>query len=122
MYQDRGVDSSLTGGTALCPSAGARNFIFSLVRVKPRKTHVRMSIRTMTEKLLTQMYRIKTNLKQTKKLESKMVNIFLPIGFNINEPRHEISNNVVCATSKASDQPAHMRSLIRAFASRLNIL
>ena len=38
-----------------------------------------------------------------------------------NEPLHEISNNVVCATSKASDQPAHMRSLIRAFASRLNI-
>ena len=37
-------------------------------------------------------------------------------------PRHEISNNVVCATSKASDQPAHMRSLIRAFASRLNSL
>ena len=39
-----------------------------------------------------------------------------------NEPVHEISNNVVCATSKASDQPAHTRSLIRAFASRLNIL
>ena len=39
-----------------------------------------------------------------------------------NEPWHEISNNVVCATSKASDQPAHTRSLIRAFASRLNIL
>ena len=38
------------------------------------------------------------------------------------EPQHEISNNVVCATSKASDQPAHMRSLIRAFASHLNIL
>ena len=38
------------------------------------------------------------------------------------EPRHEISNNVVCVTSKASDQPAHMHSLIRAFASRLNIL
>ena len=32
-----------------------------------------------------------------------------------NEPVHEISNNVVCATSKASD-------LIRAFASRLSIL
>ena len=28
------------------------------------------------------------------------------------EPVHEISNNVVCATSKASDQPAHTRSLI----------
>ena len=39
-----------------------------------------------------------------------------------NEPQHEISNNVVCVTSKASDQPARMRSLIRAFASRLNIL
>ena len=24
----------------------------------------------------------------------------------LNEPVHEISNNVVCATSKASDQPA----------------
>ena len=40
----------------------------------------------------------------------------------INEPRHEISNNVVCATSKASDQPAHTGSLIRALASCLNIL
>ena len=39
-----------------------------------------------------------------------------------NEPRHEISNNVVCATSKGSDQPAHTRGLIRAFARRLNIL
>ena len=38
------------------------------------------------------------------------------------EPRNEISNNSVCATSKASDQPAHTRSLIRAFAGRLNIL
>ena len=38
------------------------------------------------------------------------------------ELRHEISNKVVCATSKASDQPAYMRSLIRAFAGRLDIL
>ena len=38
------------------------------------------------------------------------------------EPMHEIFNNVVCATSKALDQPAHTRSLIRAFARRLNIL
>ena len=42
--------------------------------------------------------------------------------FKLNEPVHEISNNVVCAPSKASDQPAHTRSLIRAFASRLSIL
>ena len=39
-----------------------------------------------------------------------------------NEPQHDVSNNVVCAIKKASDQPAHMRSLIRDFASRVNIL
>ena len=38
------------------------------------------------------------------------------------ELQHEISNNVLCATSKASDQPAHTRSLIRVFACRLTIL
>ena len=38
------------------------------------------------------------------------------------EPAHEISNNLVCATSKASDQHAHTRSLIRAFASCVSIL
>ena len=38
------------------------------------------------------------------------------------EPWHEISNNVVCATSKGSDQPAHTRRLIRAFTCRSNIL
>ena len=31
------------------------------------------------------------------------------------EQWHDISNNVVCATSKGSDQPAHSCSLIRAF-------
>ena len=35
---------------------------------------------------------------------------------------HEISNYLICATSKGSDQPAHTRSLIKAFACRLNIL
>ena len=38
------------------------------------------------------------------------------------EPRHEISNNVVCVTSKGSDQPAHTCRLIRAFAGHLIIL
>ena len=38
------------------------------------------------------------------------------------EAQHESSNNVVCAISKASDQPAQTRSLIRDFASHLNIL
>ena len=31
------------------------------------------------------------------------------------DPRHEISNIVVCATRKGSDQPAHTRRLIRDF-------
>ena len=44
------------------------------------------------------------------------------IATNVYGPVHEICNNVVCATSKASDQPAHTRSLIRAFACRLSIL
>ena len=38
------------------------------------------------------------------------------------EPPQEISNNVVCASSKAPDKPAHTRSLIRAFDNRLNFL
>ena len=43
----------------------------------------------------------------------------LPVGYeplslffsqSLNEPRHEISNNVVYATNKAPDQPAHTQS------------
>ena len=44
-----------------------------------------------------------------------------PLWVKVYEPWHEVSNNVVCATSKASAQPAQKLSLIRAFASRLNI-
>ena len=46
------------------------------------------------------------------------------VGFylRINEPRHEISNYVVCATDNGSDQPAHTRSLNRIIVSRLNII
>ena len=38
------------------------------------------------------------------------------------EPVLEISNNVVCMTNKGSDQPAHMRRLVRAFTGHINIL
>ena len=38
------------------------------------------------------------------------------------ERRHEISNNVVSAPTKGSDQPVHTRRLIRVFASRLKVL
>ena len=35
------------------------------------------------------------------------------------EPVDEIPNDVICATSKTSDQPAHTRSLIRASLARV---
>ena len=57
-----------------------------------------------------------SNVKVHLKTCSGSVNIY------IHEPQHEISNNVVCGTSKGSDQPVHMQSLITAFASRLKIL
>ena len=57
------------------------------------------------------------NLKQ---LSSILTNIWMLE--TTYEPVHEISNNKVCATSKASDRPAHARSLIRAFDSRLSNL
>ena len=40
----------------------------------------------------------------------------------LSEPVHGISNGVVCATSMALDLPAHMRSLVGAFACHLNVL
>ena len=55
-------------------------------------------------------------------LVSFPVSRFVLIEKRTYESWYEISNNVVCATSKASGQPVHTRSLIRAFASRLNIL
>ena len=61
-------------------------------------------------------YTFITGKRYMNKYKLKLVNQVLV------EPRHEISNNVACATSNASDQLAHTRILIRAFASRLNIL
>ena len=40
----------------------------------------------------------------------------------INGSQYEISNNVVCASTKGLDQPALIRSLIRAYASRLKTI
>ena len=44
-----------------------------------------------------------------KKLDDKNLPSMQEVKF---EPVHEISNNVVCAISKASDQPAHTGSLL----------
>ena len=34
----------------------------------------------------------------------------------LNEPQHDKTNNMTCALSEDSDQPAHLRSLTRVFA------
>ena len=52
---------------------------------------------------------------------SSHISAIPPEQYLLYELWHEISSNVVYATSQASDQPAHTRSLIRAFASCLNI-
>ena len=65
---------------------------------------------------------VKQQTEQTNKSTRTVHLIIAVILHCIYEPRHGISNNVVCATRKASDQPAHMRSLIRAFASCLHII
>ena len=57
----------------------------------------------------------------TKSIEVHVVTRIVAIKRKPFEPVQEISNNVVCATSKASDQPKHARRLIRGFASRLSI-
>ena len=55
--------------------------------------------------------------------EEIVIHYYTPSSLHsLTEPCHEITNNVVCATSKGSDQPAHTCSLIRTFTSRLNIL
>ena len=55
-------------------------------------------------------------------MRTKTISIHHVLIMEAFEPPHEISNNVVCAIRKDLDQPAHMCSPIRAFASCLNIL
>ena len=56
--------------------------------------------------------------------EEKSINVHFIANRTVGviEPRHEIPNNVLCVIRKASDQPVHTHSLIRAFASPLHIL
>ena len=80
----------------------------------------------MSVKILTEHHLEFLSLKGGCRDSSKSTHVKMPHCWKshalAHEPVHEISNNVVCATSKASDQPAHMHSLIRAFACRLSIL
>ena len=57
-----------------------------------------------------------------KETKPKTKNIGRLVPLDSFEPRHELSTNAMCATSKGSDQSVHTRSLIRAFACRLNII
>ena len=52
---------------------------------------------------------VKFSNKNCKKLRQPNITLVL---LNIYEPKLRISNNVVCATSKNSDQPAHMPLLV----------
>ena len=54
--------------------------------------------------------------------DKRFSSCFQEATFKTYEPRQEITNNVVCATSKSSDHNAHTHSLVIAFASRLNII
>ena len=92
----------------LCPLA--RHMVLYLALVQPRER-----LKTTRKKVD---WNVKNQLSQTK----QTCECAKPGNIRPFEPRLEISNNVVKATTKASDQPANMRSLIRAFASRLNII
>ena len=80
----------------------------------------------MIVKLLTEHHFVFLSVKGGCRGSSESTHVKMPHCWKYyavaHEPVHEISNNVVCATSKGSDQPEHTRSLIRAFASPLNIL
>ena len=76
----------------------------------------------MSVKLLTEHHLEFLSLKEGCTGSSESILVKMPLCWKSHEPQHEIYNNVVCAARKASDQPAHMCSVIRTFASRLNIL
>ena len=92
-FREMAWDKTITSETRLIPGEGGNGW--------PVRLKVKYSTKQTTQ-----------DLRHT--VRSPYMYIF--------EPPHEISNNVVRATSKGSDQPAHTLSLIRAFASRLSIL
>ena len=66
---------------------------------------------TVQHKTLVKAILIKNPLKQ-----------YTHVSNYINEPGHSSFYNILCALSDGSDQPAHMRRLIRVFAVRLKRL
>ena len=90
------------------------------------QTYIYSSILTITASNFQEMLLRDSTLQRQHLLDFDEHNHKVP--FVISWPNYNMSrdmgfpNNVVCATSKVSDQPAHTCSLTRAFASRLNIL
>ena len=64
-------------------------------------------------------HRTLTCKKQIPTEKTRVLATFSEISDNNNEPWHGISNNVVCATSKASDQPAHTRPSLHTSESQI---
>ena len=58
---------------------------------------------------------IKNNKIASKKVTTLIETIII-------EPAHDKHYNKTCATSEDSDQPAHLRRLIRVFADRMYLL
>ena len=111
----RAAGSSLTGVTALWSLSKTHLSQLSYWFNPGRASRI-------TERLLSG--RKESNQTKTKQNflgSCQRLNINYHFAKLIIETRHEISKNVVYATSKGSDQTAHTCSLIRAFASCLNI-
>ena len=66
--------------------------------------HIRALRERETLNLLYANYKGADQLVHPRSLVSAFGKFDSPSSFMVNEPVHEISNNVVCATSKASDQ------------------
>ena len=109
--------TSLTVRYAFVVDQSTKHHLFDCNRFNKLRQEVMQSISLLCEPTLNALFYGVTHLSDETNRQ-----LFIIIQEYIIEQRHEISYNVVCATIKASDQPAHRRSLIRAFTSRLSIL
>ena len=118
------MESTLVGRTKLC--LNDLDHMHKMIAISTHSKHfLTLSILVTPKCVLWQT--VKTQMKCRKMRHFiRVYTVYYAKTFvrkrNTFEPRHAISNNVVCVTSIGSDPSAHMRSLIRTFASRLNIL
>ena len=65
----------------------------------------------LTTQLSLEAMRMDTECLQFSRKFEIWSKISIEMNLSYDEPVHEISNNVACATIKASDQPAHTRAV-----------